>query len=308
MSYEDDRLETPILLLVFNRIDTVKLVLNEIRKVMPKKLYIASDGPRKKIPNEKDKIEKVRDYLVKHVDWTCDVKTLLKEENLGCKYAVSNAITWFFENEDMGIILEDDCIVDVSFFQFCKELLNRYENDERIGQICAFNPLGKIENRDDSYLYSKFGPCWGWASWKRAWKNYDVEMSVWPKIKSEGYVKVFTDSDKELKWRLKLFESMYKREIDTWDYQWSFTKLINSQLSIVPNRNLVKNIGFGEDATHTKVKRNDDFDIVYSIGEIKHPEFVLRDKVFEDEYLRRFVSVKKQSILKKILRRILNGK
>lgn len=155
-------LNTAVLFLVFNRPDTTKQVFEAIRKAKPPRLYVAADGPRLNRAGEEEKVKAVREYLMDNIDWSCEVKTLFRQENLGCKYAVSGAITWFFEHEEMGIILEDDCLPSQSFFWFCEELLNRYNNDTRIFLISGFNSINKWKNNSFDYLFSYYGSIWGW--------------------------------------------------------------------------------------------------------------------------------------------------
>ena len=220
-------LDTAVLFLVFNRPDVTKQVFDTIRKARPPRLYIAADGARSEKKGEEDKVSQVR-KIVGQVDWDCDVKTLFREKNLGCKVAVSSAIDWFFENEEMGIILEDDCLPNQSFFWFCEKLLEKYKDDMRIGQICGFNPLIKINIQNESYLFSKFGPIWGWASWRRAWNKYEVAILSWNEIKKRNLVSFFTDSYSETKWRIDVFNKIYNNKIYTWDYQCSIEQLKNS--------------------------------------------------------------------------------
>lgn len=299
-------LETAVLFLVFNRLDTTMRVFETIRKAKPPRFYVAADGPRKSRPDESEKVKSVRAYVLKNIDWPCEVKTLFREKNLGCKLAVSGAITWFFDNEDQGIILEDDCLPSQSFFWFCEELLEKYKNDSRIGQICGFNPVTDRLIADESYLFSKFGPIWGWASWKRAWKNYDVKMSEWPLIKSRKLLDCITDSKLEKLWRIQVFDSVYNNDLNTWDFQWSFYKLINNELSVIPAKNLIVNIGFGHDSTHTSGELNPKFMTAFDLVDLKHPLFIMRHNKFEKAYLKEFAGLGYlpfcKSLIKKILR------
>lgn len=284
-------MRSAVLLLVFNRPDTTKQVFEAIRKAQPPRLYVAADGPRDNKSGEREKCEKVR-QITENIDWNCEVKTLFREKNLGCKIGVSSGIDWFFENEEEGIILEDDILPSDSFFLYCDQLLERYRFDTRVGQICGFNSLDNYKVESD-YYFSKYGPIWGWASWRRAWRIYDVEMQIWPKIKREKKYKSFVRNKDEERFRVGVFDSVYQGEIDTWDYQWVFGKLVNSMLSIIPLVNLVDNIGFDETATHTKIKPS------YISGESrkclkikKHPDHVLNDFRYEKMYFDRFVKKK----------------
>lgn len=245
-------LNTAVLFLVFNRLDTTKQVFEAIRLARPPRLYIAADGARASRVGEAATVRAVRDYVVSHVDWECEVKTLFRDQNLGCKFAVSGAITWFFENEEMGIILEDDCLPDPTFFRFCQELLERYRYDQRIGMISGDNFQFGNRRNDDSYYFSKYVHIWGWASWRDRWAgSYDVTMAKWPRIRDEGWLADMVGNTREAAYWRKIFERVYRGEIDTWDYQWVFANWVEGRMSITPAANLISNIGFGGNATHT---------------------------------------------------------
>lgn len=233
------RIRTPVLFLVFNRLDTTKKVFGEIKKAKPKKLFVAADGPRTK--DEKKKTDAVRQYILDNVDWDCDLKTLFREKNLGCKYAVSGAIDWFFKNVEQGIILEDDCLPSQSFFRFCEELLEKYKYDERIMQISGTNFIQeKTAELNESYFFSKMPYIWGWATWRRAWKFYDVSFNkIVPYSASSNFLDYLMHNKKVLD----------LQKINTWDVQWFSLCKING-LTVIPKKNLIANIGFGEDSTH----------------------------------------------------------
>lgn len=257
-------LKTPVLFLVFNRPDTTKQVFEAIRKAKPPRLYVAADGPRENKPGEAEKVEAVREYVMNNIDWECEVKTLFRDKNLGCKYAVSGAITWFFENEEMGIILEDDCLPSQSFFWFCEELLEMYKDDMRIGMISGDNFQKGIKRGEADYYFSVYNHIWGWASWANRWKNYDVNLNH---IKDSSFIdEIFENKQTKNYWKA-IFNDMKQHKIDTWDYQWTFTLWSKKQLTILPNVNLIKNIGFGVDATHTTT--------VSELADMEHYEMVL---------------------------------
>lgn len=241
---------TPILFLIFNRPDTTKQVFESIRKVRPNKLYLAADGPRASKLGEVDLCMQTRN-IVSQIDWDCEIKTLFRDENLGCKIAVSSAIDWFFENEEQGIILEDDCLPHESFYGFCETLLNYYKNDGRVFHISGNNFQDGIIRGDGSFYFSKYNHIWGWATWKRAWKMYDVNL----KFENEKEIEVFInrnfEAKKEQLFWTKLYKNFIKSAIDTWDYQWTYAIWKNNGLSIIPNKNLVSNIGFDSNGTHT---------------------------------------------------------
>lgn len=249
------KLNTPVLFLIFNRPETTKQVFEEIRKAKPKELFIACDGPRKNKIGEKEKVEEVRD-IVSKIDWPCKVKKLYRKKNLGCKYAVSSAIDWFFENVEEGIILEDDCLPSQSFFRFCQEMLDKYKNDEKIMHVSGTNVEG-ISKIEKDYFFSKCYNVWGWATWRRAWKKYDVEMKEWKNIRfSKKFLNIiegYSFPNKIKSWRL--YQLTYLKKIDTWDYQWDLICKL-SGLSIIPSKNFITNIGFSSDATHTSENGN----------------------------------------------------
>lgn len=300
------QLETAVLFLVFNRLDTTKQVFQAIREAKPPRLYIAADGARESKEGEAEKVKAVRDYILQNIDWDCEVKTLFRKKNLGCKIAVSSAITWFFENEEMGIILEDDCLPSKSFFWFCEELLERYKDDMRVWHIAGNNfHFGWKRDEDYSYYFSYYGSIWGWASWRTRWQHYDVNMKGYEEIKSKNYLWDVFGNQEEANFRVSNFDEI-RKGLNTWDFQWAYARFINSGLSIVPETNLIKNLGFDEDATHTH-SRNDKranmqaFNIFFPL---KHQQYVIRDKKSDDKYYNEFVK-DKSSLIRKIARKVL---
>ena len=278
-------LKTPVLLLVFNRPANTSRVFDAIRQAKPSRLFIAADGPREERPGEREKCEEVR-RIATAVDWDCEVVTFFREKNLGCRRAVSSAIDWFFAHVEEGIVLEDDCLPSQSFFYYCQELLGHYRSDTRIMQVCGSNLLNVPGRSGHSYFFSNYGPVWGWASWRRAWQHYDVEMKLWPEIKDKNLHEYFCQSPEEVKYRLDLYDKVHSGEIDTcWDYQWGFAKMINAGLSITPATNLISNIGFGVDATHTTaVCSYSDLSVTDLTMPLNHPQFVLRDNNYDHRY------------------------
>ncbi|MBJ7591786.1 hypothetical protein [Aeromonas veronii] len=243
-------LNTAVLFLVFNRLETTKQVFEAIRQAKPPRLYIAADGARTSKPGEAEKVYAVRDFIIQRIDWECEVKTLFREQNLGCKYAVSGAITWFFENEQQGIILEDDCLPSQSFFWYCEELLEKYKDDKSVYLVSGDARGAESFGMQEDYGFCKYPLIWGWASWARAWKNYDSEIADWPKQREILPSSISNYKPTVAFWK-NIFERMYHKEIDTWDYQFSYLLLKTSGKCIVPRINLITNVGFGADATHT---------------------------------------------------------
>ncbi len=265
-------MNTPILFLVFNRPETTELVFESIRRVKPKRLFIAADGPRKDKLGELEKCERVK-LIVKNVDWECEVTTLFRSENLGCGRAVSEAITWFFTNVEEGIILEDDCLPSDSFYLYCEELLLKYRDDSRMMHIGGSN-FGDINSKnDESYHFSRICLIWGWATWRRAWQKYDYNMSsiddglVFLKIK-----RMFKNNEIVQFWK-RNFKWVREGQVNTWDYQWCYANFYHNGITINSNVNLVSNIGFGETATHTTDSSHPFANIPNKeIGEIIHPK------------------------------------
>jgi hypothetical protein len=243
-------MQTPILFIVFNRPYETKRVFESIRKVKPKELYIAADGPR--IGNNKDaENTNLTRGIIKNIEWDCKVKYLLSDNNLGCKLAVSSAINWFFENVEEGIIIEDDCLPNEAFYNFCSTLLEKYRNDKEVMHIGGTNFQNNNIISNESYYFSRITHIWGWATWKRAWIYYDVLMRNY---NTTILKKIFLDykfNPDSLTYFLKAFNNVYHNKIDTWDYQWTYTVWRENGLAIIPNENLVSNIGFNSNSTHT---------------------------------------------------------
>ena len=272
-------LETPVLLIVFNRPDKARQSFAEIRKAQPKKLYLAGDGPRHE--EERARCEECR-ALAQQVDWDCEVHTLFRDENVGCGRGPYESINWLFEHEETGIILEDDCLPHPSFFTFCDEVLARYRHDTRVMHVAGTYYLGDWQNDPDySYRFSQHGATWGWATWRRAWQHYDYELKQFPELRQKGYFDNFFTLEKEKRYRLNLFQQTYDdpASVDWWDYQWDFARYSQNGLSIVPNVNLISNIGFGEDATHTfnSDRKEANLEMKGLALPLRHPPFVMRD-------------------------------
>ena len=283
-------LKTPILFLIFNREDTTQKVFDAIRQQKPKYLFVAADGARKNKSGEAEKCQRVKD-IIKQVDWDCELKTLFREENLGCKLAVSSAITWFFENVEQGIILEDDCLPDPSFFPYCEELLEKYKDDTRIGHISGDNFLQGIIDKSLSYDFCSCSHIWGWATWRRVWKNYDVNFPFWEEQKDKRSF-LFKNKLEEIYFSSFIPDVLNNRNgINTWDTQWLFTLRVQNQLSIYPAVNMVENIGFGAtDATHTSRKKNAVLAAAMSFP-LEHPHYILLNKKLDNK--NRFFSWKR---------------
>ena len=249
-------MKTPIALLVFNRPDTTERVFQAIRRARPPKLLVVADGPREGREGEVEKCAATR-AIINGIDWDCELLTNFSDTNLGCRKRVSSGLDWVFNTVEEAIILEDDCLPDHTFLQFCEELLEKYRDDHRIMQISGLNLQGKWKSEIQSYHFSYYGGIWGWASWRRAWNYYDVNMKLWSKAEVKNQIKDVLSDDKQYQLRKKRFEQAYHGQVDSWDAQWLFARLLQSGLAVVPAVNLISNIGFGKEATRTKSQSNE---------------------------------------------------
>jgi hypothetical protein len=301
-------MDIKILFLLFKRPDVTAQVFDVIRQVRPAKLYIAADGARTGQAEEAEKVLKTRQIVLNGIDWTCEVKTLFRDANLGCRMAVSSAIDWFFEHEEEGIILEDDCLPDLTFFRYCQELLCIYRNDMRIMAISGDNfQQGKLRGKY-SYYFSQLPHCWGWATWRRAWQLYNLSIKYFDEIISEPSYREFTHHKNFNKFRYENIMKAYRKEIDSWAYLWGFATTVNHGLTILPQKNLVTNIGFGNDSTHTFSSKEKKLSlksesIFFPLG---HPPYICLNKEADNFYYDNILGLKeKKSFFRIILENIL---
>jgi hypothetical protein len=244
---------TPILLLVFKRPDLTQKVFDRVRQIQPKQLFINGDGPRPNKEGEAERVAATR-LIFEQVDWECEVHTLYRETNLGCRNAVSGGINWFFEHVEQGIILEEDCIPDLTFFQFAEEMLERYKNHDEIMSIGGLNLIqDQTKDIPTSYLFSKFVFYSGWATWRRAWQKMDVDMQRFPEFVEQNYIsRLLKDKDAQ-KYFLQKFHETHTKQNDSWAYAWFYSCVLHHGLAVVPKNNLVQHEGFGEHATNTQI-------------------------------------------------------
>lgn len=296
--------DVPVLLLVFNRADTVAKVMDALRQIQPKFLYVAADGPRSTRPGEHEKTQAAREVAMA-IDWPCDVKTLFRDENMGCRRAVSTAIDWFFEQVEEGIILEDDCIPDPSYFRFAQELLTRYRDDRRVMVIAASHFHGTSHQSPYSYFFSRYNHCWGWASWRRAWQSYDRAMTLWPALRETDWLLGIGNGSRLFRrYWTEIFDRAYAGQIDSWAYRWTFSCWAQNGLSILPMGNLVRNIGFDNDAAHTSGKNEWELKLQQMDFPLVHPPCMVRDveaDAWSDYYL---FSINKSSLVRAVANRI----
>lgn len=284
-------LTTPVLFIAFNREEPARKVMEAIREARPPRLYFACDGPRNE--GERERCEKVR-ALVSMVDWECELHTRFSDVNLGVMMGESTAMNWFFENEEEGIILEDDTWPNQSFFWYCQELLERYRDDERVWCIMGNNLMTEWKvDGDDSYYFSAhgYGAYWGWAGWRRAWKKYDVEMTIWPECRDKRWLDGHFLSKAEMNEAYKLFQGQYEGAIRSWDYQMDLARILNRGVACIPNTNLIRNIGFGSEGTHTvseKDRRNKE-DRSEMAFPLVHPPHMVVDQRRDMAYFERYI-------------------
>lgn len=303
-------LKTPVLFLIYKRPDTTASVFEQIRKAKPRQLFVVADGP-KDILGEKEACEEARKVAL-DVDWDCEVKTNFSDVNMGCRERVSSGISWFFEHVEEGIILEDDTVPDVSFFRYCEELLEKYRYDTRIFQLSGFNPVAEEYVCDKSYIFSKYGSIWGWATWKRAWSNYDSNISRISSFEVIDQLNKLPISRIEVKYREDLTIKVLNKEIDSWAVIWSYIKLSNSGISVVSANNIITNSGNKSVATNTTNSSSRLFDV--KIGElkfpIKHPENILVDHDFDKVYFYNTKAwgkyLERKNIIQRVIRKIAN--
>lgn len=271
------QLTTPVAFLIFNRPDTTARVFEAIRQAKPPKLLVVADGPRLDRPNDVEKCKAAR-AIIDGVDWDCEVLTNYSDVNLGGNQRISGGLNWVFKNVEKAIILEDDCLPHNSFFRFCEDLLEYYQSDQRIMLISGNNFQFGRQRTKYSYYFSCYNSCWGWATWQRAWRYYDINIKLWPEIRDQEKLESILQDSHSVKYWTKLFEAIYDKKITFgWDYRWTFACWSQNGLTITPKVNLVSNIGFRKDASHTF----DDTSIISNVPAIdiefplNHPPYIV---------------------------------
>lgn len=254
-----ETVEEPVLIMAFNRPGHLHRLVDRLREVQPRRIFVALDGPRAHVPGESERVQQCRDEIDR-IDWPCSIEKLYQSENLGCGRGVSTAVTWFFQHVERGIILEDDIIPVPSFFPFCSELLTRYADDPRVFAIsgCNFVPPSDQSRPDLPYRFSQVPHIWGWATWRRTWERYTWDIAGWPARLPP--TRLWTRSGHSLSGAVywgSTFELLARKQVDTWDGQLVLLSMIQGQWTATSNANLIENIGFGADATHTHEDRND---------------------------------------------------
>lgn len=299
-------MDTPVALIIFNRPDTTELVFAEIARAKPAKLLIIADGPRKDHPEDRQKCAAAR-AIINRVDWECEVLKNYSGVNLGCGKRPSTGISWVFTHVDRAIILEDDCVPNPTFFRFCDELLERLHDDERVMQINGNNFQFGHNRTSYSYFFSRHNICWGWASWRRAWRYFDMGVKLWPTLRDTSWLQDIAEHPGAVEYWRDKFDRAYDSEgnIDYWDYQWTFACWANNGLSVSPNTTLVSNIGFGKEATHTKSPNT----ILAELPSdemafpLQHPPYIARDSDADKYFIEKLVVPEPPRVYRKLRRR-----
>lgn len=260
------KFNTPIIFIIFNRADTAQGVFNKIKEQQPPTLLVIGDGPRKTKSDDEKKIIETR-KIIEQVDWSCKVYTNFSDTNLGCRKRISSGLDWAFNIVDRAIILEDDCLANNSFFRFSQEMLEKYETEEKIMMISGNN--NSFMKPLESYYFSNYFHIWGWATWARAWKKNDINLSDWPELKKTDFIKKTFNKKSEQYYWSHYFDLLYSNQVDSWAVPWTYSCYKENGISIAPKYNLISNIGFGKNATHTKTES------IFSKTESKELEFPL---------------------------------
>lgn len=272
--------DVPVLVLTFNRPNEFNQVLSQVAKIKPQRLYIACDGARPNREDDNSAIKKIKEIIENKVDWKCELNLFFREFNLGCGKAVSGAIDWFFESEEYGIILEDDCKPHMDFFHFCKSMLERYKNEESVSLVSGTNYLFGKNNSPFDYHFSRYYSIWGWGTWRRSWKNYRFNLTEQDiSTFSINTLNQIIGQKDVAEMYHSMFQEILNDKLDTWDIQWVFSCLIRNTYAIVPKYNLIDNIG--DEGTHVSWKKSPFVGMptrsLESLNDLKHPPYIYHD-------------------------------
>lgn len=292
----DFKLTTPLVFMVFNRPTKTRLVFEAIAKAKPTKLFIIADGPTNK--GDEVQCREVKQIIEKGINWPCQVFTNYAEKNMGCKNRISSGLNWVFQNIEEAIILEDDCLPDQTFFRFCQELLEKYRHEPKITQIGGYNfaVLDPKFKCSGSYYFSNIGSIWGWATWRRAWQHYDVDISNWPEVKNNNFLEKVLGDKLIADHYQSVFDRYYQKTVNSWDGQWFFARWMQQGLSIVPKDNLVSNIGFDEESAHSLKDPHDARATLTKksmVFPLQHPTEIAINKKADEYTFREFVGINK---------------
>jgi len=240
-------IQTPVAIFIFNRPHCTEQLVYALAVVKPAHLFVIADGPRN--ASDIELCEQTR-AVIDTIDWPCTILKLYASSNMGCRESIPNGLNWVFEHVDTCIILEDDCIPQPSFFPYCEELLSLYKHDECVMTIGGHRSDGPNELGTESYYFSKYPSIWGWATWKEKWAKYDLSMSQWPELKNSNWLNKILKASNAVAYWSRVFDQM-KNGLDTWDFALNYSCWLHKGLSIRSRVNMISNVGFGKDATHT---------------------------------------------------------
>lgn len=269
--------ETPVAYIIFNRPRHTEKTFGVLREKRVPKLFIIADGPRPGHRTDTERCSAVR-AIVEQIDWPCEVHRNYSDVNLGCKARVISGLDWVFDHVESAIVLEDDCLPHPDFFTFCDALLDKYASDERVSVITGNNFQNGQKRGDAAYYFSKYNHVWGWATWRRAWRKNQSDLPFWPEWQSEQSWRALNPDSLERRYWAAIFDRMKRNEIDTWDYPWTASVWHQGGLTATPNVNLVTNIGFGPDGTHTVTESDQEGMPVAPLGPLTHPSVIKQDK------------------------------
>lgn len=276
-------MKTPVAFLIFRRPDLTARVFAAIAAARPPKLLVISDWPTQ--PDDQVKCLEAR-RLATQVDWPCEVRTCFATEHMGCKRRVSSGLDWVFSQVEEAIILEDDCLPHPTFFRFCEEMLEHFRDDQRVGLISGSNFQKGFRRSPYSYYFSRHISIWGWATWRRAWRDYDVNMTLWPELRDGGWHTGMFGTPQEARRFEAIWNQVHAGKVDTWDSQWQFCRLAQGSYGVTPCVNLISNLGFRDDALHTNY-RHDPF-AALPLEEMKfpirHPPYLIWDHVSDRRF------------------------
>ena len=303
-------MKVPVLLLFFNRKDTLSAVIARLKDYQPDKIYLASDGARPHTHDEAELIIQIRQFVLDSIVWDCEVKTLFRDENLGCKYAVHGAVQWFFSQEEQGIVLEDDIVPSDNFFIFCEEMLEKYKYDKRVGSITGRNDLGSFDSHASQYYFSNKFFCWGWASWADRVVDNNVEIGVTSVIDKKIFSNLYYKEKMLVKGMLGLMKS---KQVNSWAYPYDLSFRVKHQLCLVPSKNMVKNIGLDVVGAHStgkrsdELKRYDEYLPRFNESRLVQANELFLKKLIESKYSNLFLLLFSKAQYLKIPRMIVNN-
>jgi hypothetical protein len=300
-------METPVAFFLFNRPETTARVFSQIRQAAPSRLFLIADGPREDRPADAEQCAAAR-RMVERIDWPCRVHTNFVPYNMGCTQRMATGIDWVFDQVDEAIILEDDCLPDLTFFRFCEVLLKRYRDEPRVMQIGGFNiPLDR-RTKAFSYYFSRFATNWGWATWRRAWNHYDVGVKEWPAVRDTSWLLDIVKHPSIVSHWTRMLDRAHRHELGTWDYQWLFACWKQRGLSVQPTVSMISNLGFGDAATHTVSSCHDpraDVRAMPTQFPLRHPELFAESPTADRIYTRQVIlpSVSDQGFTTRLYKR-----